>query len=338
MSEGSRLRSGGRPLRLAVMAAVGSSFALAMVLILYSYPHAATTINVESKAVVAGDTISLGDIARIGGAEPTLMDRISSVVIGRSPLPGASKSIRGDYISVRLKQSGFDPGLFKISAPETLEVQRDYMELPSDEIKSAIESFILTKRPAAGYELKVKSVSLQSVGPLPKAKLTYHIVPRGDEDFAGAVNVAVDLFLNNRPYRRIHASADVAALADVVVASKPLRAFQRIGDDDIAIQRREISTFAAQIATKGEDVVGKRAKLTVSAGEMILIGMIDTPPLVKRGDLVTIRAESSLISAAAAGKAAENGRKGDIIRVINLSSKKEVSGRVVDSRTVMVDF
>lgn len=340
MGKGIRRKNKAGLLRCAIMGGVKSSLVLALIFGLYGNSQAAAvSINVSSKALVAGDTISLGDIAEISGAKPELANKISSVAIARSPLPGASKSIKGDYIKVRLKQSGFDLESIGVSAPESLEVKRDFMELPEEEIKSAIGSFIQARRPGEEYEFKIKGISLQPIGPLPKGRLTYNVVfSNRNEDFAGAANIAVDLFIDERPYRRIFARANVSPLADLVVASKPLRPNQLIGEGDVSIQHREISSVAAQIMTKKEQVVGKRAKSAVGPGEMILMDMIETPPIIKRGDVVTLKAESPLISATTMGKAAENGRKGDFIKVINMSSNRQVSGRVVDSKTVMVDF
>jgi flagella basal body P-ring formation protein FlgA len=62
------------------------------------------------------------------------------------------------------------------------------------------------------------------------------------------------------------------------------------------------------------------------------------PPVVKRGDLVTIVAETDAIKITTQGVVIENGGKGDMVRVVNTSSKRELFARVKDSKTVEVDF
>lgn len=48
--------------------------------------------------------------------------------------------------------------------------------------------------------------------------------------------------------------------------------------------------------------------------------------------------ENDQFKITALGEVKEGGRKGDKVKLVNLSSKKEVCGRVVDANTVQVDF
>jgi flagella basal body P-ring formation protein FlgA len=53
---------------------------------------------------------------------------------------------------------------------------------------------------------------------------------------------------------------------------------------------------------------------------------------------VTLLVENPSFRITSAGEVKEDGRRGDRVRVINISSKKEVHGRVLDNHTVQVDF
>ena len=48
--------------------------------------------------------------------------------------------------------------------------------------------------------------------------------------------------------------------------------------------------------------------------------------------------ENDQFKITALGEVKEMGRKGDRIKLINLTSKKEVYGKVLDANTVRVDF
>ena len=62
------------------------------------------------------------------------------------------------------------------------------------------------------------------------------------------------------------------------------------------------------------------------------------PPLVKRGDVVSIIAESKDLKVTTLGVAKEKGSLGGRILVENLTSKKEVYAYVIDSNKVRVEF
>jgi flagella basal body P-ring formation protein FlgA len=66
--------------------------------------------------------------------------------------------------------------------------------------------------------------------------------------------------------------------------------------------------------------------------------MVEAPPLVRRGDLVTILALAGRISVSVPGEMRDSGVKGEVVRVKNLMSRREILARVVDKNTVRVVF
>jgi flagella basal body P-ring formation protein FlgA len=66
--------------------------------------------------------------------------------------------------------------------------------------------------------------------------------------------------------------------------------------------------------------------------------MVEVPPLVKKGDRVTLLVENDHFKITSIGEVKEEGRAGDRIKVTNMSSKREVYGKVLDGHTLLVDF
>ena len=66
--------------------------------------------------------------------------------------------------------------------------------------------------------------------------------------------------------------------------------------------------------------------------------MVELPPLVKRGDIVTIKAVSGALQVTTLGKAKSNGHQGERIKIVNIDTQKELYGYVVDAKTVKVVF
>ena len=74
----------------------------------------------------------------------------------------------------------------------------------------------------------------------------------------------------------------------------------------------------------------------INPGRVILTDMVDLPPVIKRGDLVNILAVMGNMTVTALGKAKRDGRRGELIPVVNVDSGKEVIAQVRDSHTVVV--
>jgi flagella basal body P-ring formation protein FlgA len=77
--------------------------------------------------------------------------------------------------------------------------------------------------------------------------------------------------------------------------------------------------------------------VTVKGQEPLRSGLVEEPPLVKKGDVVQVIVDKNNIRISCLGEIKETGRRGDRVKLVNLSSKKELLGRVVDGGTVRVD-
>jgi flagella basal body P-ring formation protein FlgA len=66
--------------------------------------------------------------------------------------------------------------------------------------------------------------------------------------------------------------------------------------------------------------------------------LVELPPLVKRGDLVTIIARLEGLKITTLGEVKRKGRQGERIPVLNIDSRKVIFARVIDANTVAVEF
>ncbi len=63
---------------------------------------------------------------------------------------------------------------------------------------------------------------------------------------------------------------------------------------------------------------------------------LEIAPLVRRGDRVTITVRSKGLQIVTSGKAKQDGQLGEMIRVMNLESKKNVYAEVVNAGDVLI--
>ena len=78
--------------------------------------------------------------------------------------------------------------------------------------------------------------------------------------------------------------------------------------------------------------------VNLNGREPIRASLLDVPPLVKKGDVVNVILERNSLRISCLGEIKETGRKGDRVKLVNLGSKKELFGRVVDAGTVQLDI
>ena len=87
-----------------------------------------------------------------------------------------------------------------------------------------------------------------------------------------------------------------------------------------------------------EDVLGKKLKHAVGAGSVLRTDLVDLPPMVNRKDIVLMIAECDSFKITAIGESLESGNLGELVRIKNLDSKKEIYARIVDANSVKIEF
>ena len=111
-----------------------------------------------------------------------------------------------------------------------------------------------------------------------------------------------------------------------------------ITENDIHLKKMDLSKMKPNAITTLDGVLGKRTKRAIKTDEVLRTDQIELPPLVRRGDVVSIIAESNGLRITALGEVRKKGCRGERIKVLNLDSKKCIYANVLDSNTVRVDF
>ncbi|MCF8127238.1 MAG: flagellar basal body P-ring formation chaperone FlgA [Deltaproteobacteria bacterium] len=291
------------------------------------------------KAEVSDDTIYLGKICTVTGKDAAQIRQIRGIALGRAPLPGNSRGIDTDYIRLRLKQAKVDPDRVRFRMPETIEVSRASVTISPEEIKRAVDNFIRANVSWDQDRVKIRKIEVNTDVVLPKGDVSYRIEPLRNAQYKGNIALPIHFTVNGLFQKRILATADVSLLTDVVIVKKSLRRHGRINEDDIELKEKDLSKTHSNVITDPEEVLGKRAKRSIAAGTILRTNHIEYPPLVKRGDVVLVVAESVGLRVTALGVVDQReGRRGERIKVENLDSKKNIYARVLDSKTVEVDF
>jgi flagella basal body P-ring formation protein FlgA len=123
-----------------------------------------------------------------------------------------------------------------------------------------------------------------------------------------------------------------AALAESVVAARTIRAMSVIGPDDLTLA----DTALPGALTNMAEAFGLEARVTIYAGRPVRAGDLGLPAVIERNQIVPIRFVTGGLAIQAEGRALSRGGVGDIIRVMNLSSRTTVSGRIAPDGQVLV--
>ncbi|HEB55630.1 MAG TPA: flagellar basal body P-ring formation protein FlgA [Gammaproteobacteria bacterium] len=137
---------------------------------------------------------------------------------------------------------------------------------------------------------------------------------------------------------KIHVPINIIRYTKVLVMRENLSRGSILQASDIETRRLDISRLSNGYFTDKNQINGKVLKRSLRRGDILTNGMLDVRKLIKRGDIVTIMASSGTLAIRVKGEALMDGRKGDLIRVKNHSSKREIQAVVVATGIVKVSM
>jgi flagella basal body P-ring formation protein FlgA len=135
---------------------------------------------------------------------------------------------------------------------------------------------------------------------------------------------------------KIYVPVQLQVFAPVVVAARPLARETVLTEADLYIEERELGKLSRGYVRDPKFVIGQKLRRPLQQGATVTPNLLQIPPAIKRGQIVTVTAASSTISVAMTGTALEAGAIGEIIDILNNSSKRRVQAIVRSARVVEV--
>ena len=303
-----------------------------------SWAEGTTTIRIRERVEIAAAEVLLGQIANIAGNDVQLNQYLRGIVIGKAPVPGDSRQFDRDHLIQRLKQHHINLTAVRVEAPQQINVIRSHIQIQKQEIEKIVSDFILQHTPQANTTMRIKEIQVPKSLILPKGRITYKVAAPRSRQLMGRCPISVDFSVDGRVQKKVWTNAMIEVLGQVVVTRKPLGRFKPITADDIEVRTLDLANLPANVLSDPAAAIGKRTKRAIGSQMPLRADHIELPPLVKRGDLVVIIAESESMKITTLGQVKKKGRLGELIPVVNLDSKKILHARVLDANTVKVDF
>ena len=151
----------------------------------------------------------------------------------------------------------------------------------------------------------------------------------------GNVTVAVRCEEGAKPWS-LMVQARIQQYVDVVVAARSLGRNLKLTQDDIKLARTDISRINGGYYGTLAETRGMVLKRSVKAGTVLSTVMLKPAILIKRGEKVIIRAQTGSIEVRMEGQALQEGARGEVIEVKNLSSSQVIEAEVVSPGVVRV--
>jgi flagellar basal body P-ring formation protein FlgA len=142
---------------------------------------------------------------------------------------------------------------------------------------------------------------------------------------------------SNNTRTRLRFTGVAIEMLDAAVLTRNVERGDVLKASDVVSERRPKAEAGSDAATRTH-AVGMQMRKAVRAGQAVRAADLGKPDLVQKDDNVTLIYEASGIYLTARGKAVDTGTEGDTVTVLNLQSKRTISGVVVGRDQVAISI
>jgi len=280
---------------------------------------AAATLN--TNVTVTGDNVTLGDI---------FVDITNNADFVLAPAPMPDKTLTWDARTIKRIVNRFNLS-YRVSMADQVQINRLATIIHKGDLQKAILKSL------NGENIN-KDVELEFVG-----NNIEIILPHELQDDIQVLNSSYNPARNTFSATLKTADNKVRNYTGVihnVVQIPVLKHSLRRGD---LITRNKVKTITVRedhitddMVLAMDELVGMTPRRVLPAGAPVAMKELDKPIMIERGDLVTMQLQNGPIAITAIAKAMESGAKGDVIRLMNMDSKRTLEAQVTNLREARI--
>ncbi len=203
-----------------------------------------------------------------------------------------------------------------------------------DSIRTAVTTFVTEQTGHYSSPAQIKTGRLGARLRLPLCSESINAFQPPGTRILG--NTTIGVRCNGDSPWTIYVPAFVQIFQPVATTVRPLARGDMITAADIKMVERDLSALKMGYILDSKQPIGMVVKRHIDAGRIITPRLLEAPRLIRRGEQVTIIAESGGIEIRATGKALIDGARGDLIKVRNITSKKVIEAVVTETGIVKV--
>lgn len=276
--------------------------------------------TLRAAVTVASDIVRIGDV--LDNAGPA-----ASIAIYRAPDPGTSGALPVAALLNTLRTHHVIG--VETNGLRDVTVTRAGRTLPATEIEAVVAQALAQRMgvvdPASltvTYDREVQPLQLgmsYAGQPLPVASRV---------DQRGRFDITLEIVGDGSTApMRLRFTGSAVDTVEAVVLLRGLERGETLKTSDVSIERRPRAEIGGDAAARDRSV-GMQARRQLRAGVPLRNADLLKPDLVQRDQAVTLIYEAAGIYLTGRGKAIEGGAEGDVISVMNLLSKRTISGTV----------
>ncbi len=291
-------------------------------------PAVQDLVTLRISSVVEDDVVRLRDLFD-GIAEPALAE----TPVAKSPQPGASVEVGARWLAAVARAHGlpWQPR----SRYERITLRRDSHDIPSEEIEDALRLALADQGLDGELQLAMDNPGLRLRLPS-TAERSLRVTRLTLDQSSGRFLAHVTAPAHGEPQATLSVTGRALELTDVPVLGRRVKPGEVIRARDIEWVSVQANRLTRTTVVDADSLIGMSPRRPIRAQDLVRSTDLQTPVMVTKNSLVTIRLQTARLQLTVQGRAMEEGAEGDVVRVMNTKSNTVVNAVIVDTGTVVV--
>ncbi|HEX3499863.1 MAG TPA: flagellar basal body P-ring formation chaperone FlgA [Stellaceae bacterium] len=304
--------------------------AASLVIGLFATGALTTTAGAEpvlrNNVVVTGPSIRLGDLFSDAGPR-------AAIEIAPAPALGGRTVLDAAWLAARAHEQKLD--WQPKSRYEQATVERASQSVPAESIVAELKQELGNRLPGVQSELTLDNADLRLLVPAGPAPAILIDAMTFDAR-SGRLTAYVTASAGDVTTDRVRVTGRVRRMLEMPVLTRLVAPGETIAAQDIETITLPADRLNQSFVVGAADLVGKTPRRSIRPGEPIRPSDVQTPVVIRRGELVTVVFQSAALLLTAQAKALEDGTQGQAIRVSNTRSGKTLDATVNGPGTVFL--
>jgi flagellar basal body P-ring formation protein FlgA len=275
-------------------------------------------VKLKDQVSVQSNRIVLNDIAEFQGTDSGQLAQLAQVPLGNAPRLGIVATLSRYQLSGFI-QKVMDPiPAISFEGAEVVQIKLQGRPVESEEITRILKDFLIKTLPWKESEIEIQSIEHPQGIELPPGEAQLQISSRLPVTGRGRIIFPFEIVQEGKVIRNFWTTTKINVNKGVFTAQRPIRVGKVIELEDVVLSGATISDFHATYLRTLDEILGKVAQRNLSPGDPLTRESFADPILIKRGETIQLRLQRSGIALTAKGRAEQDGRLGQTIRVRNM--------------------
>jgi flagellar basal body P-ring formation protein FlgA len=284
-------------------------------------------VYLPREVTVEDSSLSLGRIAVIQGQE-SLVAKASQIALGRISVPGQNIVIDRPTILSRLACNGIPASMVTLTGADQIAVKQQHQIVSGEEFVSLAESFLQSHRPRPSNSQWCATRQPEDFL-VPGTGKNVRFSPRLLENgTANQASVELGIFAGEQKIGSREVAFGLKYEFRQAVTKVDIPAGGAISPENVEIQKKLSDSPQAADWKTPYGLIARRRLPANTVLRLSMLEPVESPTVVERNHSVVIRIERPSFVITAVGKAMQNGKIGEYIKVRNVDSLRIIVARI----------